>query len=283
MSHTTRWIKVISVALLVVLGLSVIGGATVTQAQGGGQGGAPGGRGGGQVGQLGTVMFVLLSETSKATKLSVVDILAELRTGKSLSEIIKANGGDVAAVKAAAKTSITDQVKAAVTNKRLTQQQADAALANLDQVLDRTLEFKVPTRSDVQDRVQRVAGVAILMRETAKQANITQRDLLTELRAGKTLAQIATEHKADPAKIVTAAVATTTTLINQRVTAGRMTKEEGDKLIAGLQKQYTDTMNAANPLGVGIRGGRPGRPGRPGQPGNQAPTAAPTAAATPAQ
>jgi hypothetical protein len=189
----------------------------------------------------------------------------------------------VAAVKAAAKTSITDQVKAAVTNKRLTQQQADAALANLDQVLDRTLEFKVPTRSDVQDRVQRVAGVAILMRETAKQANITQRDLLTELRAGKTLAQIATEHKADPAKIVTAAVATTTTLINQRVTAGRMTKEEGDKLIAGLQKQYTDTMNAANPLGVGIRGGRPGRPGRPGQPGNQAPTAAPTAAATPAQ
>jgi hypothetical protein len=280
MSHTTRWMKVISIALLVVLGLSVIGGATVTQAQGGGQGGVPGGRGGGQ---LGTVMFVLLSETSKATKLSTVDILAELRTGKSLSDIIKANGGDVAAVKAAAKTSITDQVKAAVTNKRLTQQQADAALANIDQVLDRTLEFKVPTRANVQDRVQRVAGVAILMRETAKQANITQRDLLTELRAGKTLAQIATANKADPAKIVTAAVATTTTLINQRVTAGRMTKEDGDKLIAGLQQQYTETMNAANPLGAGIRGGRPGRPGRPGQPGNQAPTAAPTAAATPAQ
>lgn len=280
MSQTIRWMKVISVALLVVLGLSVIGSVTVTQAQGGGQGG---GRGGRQPGQVGTIMFVLLSETSKATKLSTVDILAEMRTGKSLADIIKANGGDVAVVKAAAKTSITDQVKAAVTNKRLTQQQADAALANLDQALDRALDFKAPTQADIGDRVQRVAGVAILMRETAKQSNITEREVLTELRAGKTLTQIATAHNADPAKIVTAAVATTTSLINQRVTAGRMPKEDGDKLIAGLQQQYTQTMDAANPLGSGIRGGRPGRPGQPGQPGTPAPTAAPTAVATPAQ
>ncbi len=250
MKHTTRWIKVTSIALLVVLGITALGSATVTNAQDGGN--TP------DAGPLvrQALALVLLRETHKATGLSNADILKELRSGKTLAEVITGHGATVEAIKSAATTDVTNRVKQMVTNKRLTQDQADKLLANLDAALDKLINARWPGTAQ-QNRVTqmlRAAGVRLLVNETAKEGNIARRDLLKELREGKTLAQIATEHNADPAKIVAAAVTAATDAINKQVANKRLTQDQANKLIATLPDGLTKIMNQPYPLGRGAGG-----------------------------
>ncbi len=246
MKHATRWKKVISIALLVVMGFTVLGSTSVASAQG--EDPAVRRR---LVGQL---ALVLLEETHKATNLSRIDILKELRDGKTLAEVITAHGATVDAVKNAAKTTVTHRTNEAVKNGRLKQEQADQVLAGLDAALDKLINTKLPDRQDNRgERLLRAAGAGLLIQETAKQTNITQRDILKELRDGKTLTQIATAHNADPARIVAATVTTATTMINRFVENKRLTREQADALIAVLPAELNRLMNTQNPLG-GRRG-----------------------------
>jgi hypothetical protein len=249
MKHATRWKTVISIGLLVVMAFTVSGGTTIASAQG--EDPAVQRR---LVRQLATI---LLEETHKATNLSRIDILKELREGKTLAEVITGHGATIAAVKNAAKTTATNRVNEAVKNGRLKQEQADQMLAGLDAALDQLINAKLPATQDNRGaRLLRATGAGLLVRETAKQANIAQRDILKELREGKTLAQIATAHNADPAKIVSATVTTATTMINRLVDNKRLMKEQADALIAVLPAELNRLMNIQNPLG-GRRGANP--------------------------
>jgi polyhydroxyalkanoate synthesis regulator phasin len=260
MMHTTRWMKIVSVALLIALGLT----ASVTAVDA--QGNTPDDAARGRIARA--LMGVLMEETQKATNLSRVDILKELRDGKTLADVINAHGGTVEAVKSDAKASATDRIKKAVADGKLTQAQADNMLAHLDEALDTLVNHQWPgTQQDPRIRLLQAAGVRLLVRETATQANITQRDMLPELRAGKTLAQIATEHGADPARIVSAAVKQATDQINKLVANGKLKREQADKLIAALPDGLTKLMNMPYPLG--------NRPGK--RDGKSAPAATPVA------
>jgi hypothetical protein len=242
MKHTTRWMKVVSILLLTVLGISAFGSATVANAQGDNTPAAQR-----LVRQL---SLVLLEETHKATGLTNADILKELRGGKTLAEVITGHGATVEAVKSAAKTQATDKLKQAVTDGKITQKQADLVLARLDGAIDTLLNTKWPgtAAQDRQTQMLQAAGVRLLISETAKQSDISQRDLMNELRAGKTLAQVATEHHADPVKIVNAAVATATDRINKLVENDKLRREQADTLIAALPEGLTKLMNQPYPL-----------------------------------
>src|SRR5438874_11329719 len=104
MKHTTRWI--VSIALLMVLGLTAIGGATAANAQGNPPDSAQAGRA--QIARA--LMGVLMEETQKATNLTRLDILKELRDGKTLADVITAHGATVPAVQSAAKATATDHI-----------------------------------------------------------------------------------------------------------------------------------------------------------------------------
>ena len=239
-----RWMKLISMALLIALAFTALGSAAVN-AQGTSNSNA-----GNQVARR--LMVALLRESAKTLNLRQAQILKELRTGTALADVIKAHSGDVNAIQTAVKTTVTNQINQAVTNKRMQQTQADKLLAALDGALDKLLNAKWPgvaDRTAAVERQVRATSLAFLVRETAKQSNITQRELLKEIRSGKTLAQVATDHKADPNSIITAAVTDVTNRINQMVKNNRLSQADADKLIAALQPNLTQLMNTANPFG----------------------------------
>src|SRR5262249_47268608 len=147
-----------------------------------------------------------------------------------------------------AKAAITTQINQALSDKKITQDQANKALAQLDTVLNKLVNQKLPTSVDRRLRLLQAAGVGILVRETAKQTQLTQRDLLKELRSGKSLADIARAHNADPAKIVSAAVQTATNRINKLVSAGKLKDEQAKQLLAALPGAMNKFMNTPGPL-----------------------------------
>ena len=104
----------------------------------GGGGRGPGRHGGGP-GRL-------IDPAAKALGLSRQELATQLRSGKTLAEIAKAESKDLADVKTAIKMAATEQLDAAVKAGRLTDAQRDAEVAELDEHIDRFAEGRGPGR-----------------------------------------------------------------------------------------------------------------------------------------
>ena len=126
--------------------------------------------------------------------------------------------------------------------------QADKLTANLDKVLDRLVNRTPPTAADRRVQLLKAAAVGILVKETAAETKLAPRDLLKELRSGKTLSDIATAQNVDPNAIVTAAAKTIMDRVNKLVSSGKLTQAQADKLTNNLQANLTTLMNTPNPL-----------------------------------
>lgn len=84
---------------------------------------------------------IVMDVVTESTGLEAQDVRQELRDGKSLATIITENGGDVAAVKAQIISDATEQINQAVTDGKLSQEDADTLLAELDAHVDELLNF----------------------------------------------------------------------------------------------------------------------------------------------
>jgi Spy/CpxP family protein refolding chaperone len=102
----------------------------------------------------------------------------------------------------------------------------------------------------------------------AQVIGIDRTQVVTELRAGKTLAQIAEEHDVQPQAIADAFIAARRAWLQQLVTDGRLTQAQADQMLAMMTthvQQMLITPGGCNPgcpmcgTGGGPRGGRGGR------------------------
>jgi hypothetical protein len=132
-----------------------------------------------------------------------------------------------------------------------------------------------------------------LVAVAADTLNMTQVDLVTMLRNGRTIAQVAAERNVAPTTIVDAFVSTRQARMAEAVTAGRMTQAQADTMLATMRANVTARLNqpgtaqgggpgsgfvdedgdgvcdhaGSGPMGNGPRAGRPqggprGHPGR---------------------
>lgn len=74
----------------------------------------------------------------------------------------------------------------------------------------------------------------------AKVLNLSTTDLLTQLRGGKTLADVAKAQNVDEAKVKQAIIDAESAQIDRAVTDGILTKDQGDKLKAALTPDKID-------------------------------------------
>src|SRR5258708_11269627 len=275
-----RMMKIASIALVIVVTATPLGG-TVARADDATPAPTPAPDAArGQI--VKALAGALIDATVKDTKLTKADIVTALDTGKTLADIIKANGGDVATVEADAKATTLASIKQAVTDGKITQDQADKLTAGLDKALDTLVNYQFPKGAIAGNRrlqALTAAGTGLLVKATADASKISQRDLLKELRDGKTLAQIATEHNADVSQIVASTVTKATDAINKAVTAGKIKPDEAKALIASLPDGLTKLMNTLNPLMHLNHGGNGGKGNNNGA-GQNAPVS-PDAAGTP--
>ena len=105
-----------------------------------------GGRGHHGPGHHGLRAGGLLKPAADALGLTRRELATQLRAGKTLTEIAKAENKDVADVKAAVKRAATERLDAAVKAGRLTEAQRDEKLSRLDEHFDRFAEGKGPGR-----------------------------------------------------------------------------------------------------------------------------------------
>ena len=85
--------------------------------------------------------------------------------------------------------------------------------------------------------------VKALIAATAQVTHLTPTAVTEALGNGKTFNQIATDNKADPAAIQTAAIAALTTEINDAVTSGKITQTQADMLTKHLDKVVGKAMD----------------------------------------
>jgi len=76
---------------------------------------------------------------------------------------------------------------------------------------------------------------------------ITSDELKTELRAGKSLAEIATEKGVDTQKVIDAIVAEMTEKVNEKVAEGKITQNQADTMLANAVERVTAMVNREHP------------------------------------
>ena len=180
---------------------------------------------------------ILLQAAADATKLSTGDILKQVRGGKTLAEVITTNGASVETVVNAAVAKATDEINMAVKAGRLGQAQADALIANLQKVYTAAVNGKLHL---LAEKANAMVGV---LRLAAEQTGMTVKDIVAEIRSGKSLAAVLTEHNVDPAAFITSAVNAAKIRLDKAVTNGRITQADADKRLEQFQQRLTDRMN----------------------------------------
>jgi uncharacterized coiled-coil protein SlyX len=244
----------------VVLVGALAGGALAAQAQENtppadpqaqdGQPGPMGGRGGrgGQMGdgqrggRLGEDhQIYLMQAVMDATGLNLIEVSTQVRNGATLGEIVTANGGSIDAVAADAVAGVTEAINQAVADGRLTQEQADQALARITEVFTNVLTGEA--RDQALNRVMDVGIVQL----AAEQTGLNAREIAQQLRDGAALATILTDNGVDVTAFVTEATERAQARINLQVAEDRITTEQAAELMAQFNEQLNTLLNATTP------------------------------------
>jgi hypothetical protein len=238
-------------------------------------GGGPFGRGGGRA-DMATV----------ATALGVTEaeLRTELQAGKSIADVARAKGVDVQKVIDAVITAQTESLSQAVTAGRFTQAQADTLLANLRLTLPSQLQTKWVGfgpgtgepgigRGGRGDRGMGHGGIGGASLTTIATAlGVAEADLRTELQAGKSIADVASEKGVALQTVVDAVIAGQTTALSQAVANGRITQAQADAMLAQARANLPNLLELKGGFAFGGRGLGGGKwPGAP----NTAPAATP--------
>jgi hypothetical protein len=176
--------------------------------------------------------------------LSESDLRTKLRSGKTLAEVADATDGNSAkglvdALVAAARKNVA----ADVASGRLTQSQADRILAGLEQHVTARVDSTGPPAGPHGH-----GGPRGGLDAAAAYLGITESDLMSALRSGKTLGQVAdaTAGKSK-AGLVAALVADEKSHLSQAVEDGRLTQAQADQASATIEARVTDLVNGKLP------------------------------------
>lgn len=140
----------------------------------------------------GLVAGALVRTLAEETGLERRAIADELRTGKTLEQVAQENGATSDAIIQAARTNVEERLSQAVADGRIDQARADELLAEFDAVAPQAM---TSTELGQQfDRLWQGRGKAALVRTTADVTGLEPREVVEQLRAGKSLEQIAQEN-----------------------------------------------------------------------------------------
>ena len=169
-------------------------------------------------------------------------------------------GVTVDKVQTALRETLKAMVDKALTDGKLTQSQADKAQAGIDKLtFDKPLfgQF-LGARGRAGARVEFAIGAEVLD-AAAKKLGMTTQDLMTALRSGKTLTDVAKEKNVSLDDLKTVVVAAVDAKIDQAVKDGKLTKDQADKI-----KAQVDKMDLTQSFGMGMHKGGQFGPGKDG-------------------
>ena len=179
-----------------------------------------------------------LDVAAKALGMSHDELLAALRGGQSIADVAKAQGVDVPKVIDALTADATTRLEGAITSlpDRITQMVNHKGLPNFG---DRR------GRDGRRGRHGFRPGLDV----AASTIGITEAELVTAIRGGSSIADVAVAHHLDAQTVIDALVAKAGDRIDQEVTAGDLTKAEATARKVAVSATITAIVNHKGPAG----------------------------------
>ena len=176
------------------------------------------------------------------------------------------------AARPSAQARITEALAGLVTDGTITQAQADEVATTLAEQLPRGGHDGWDHDGWDHDGFGRAAFGQVAT-AAADALGVSQADLVTELRGGRSVADVAEEKGVDLDTVTTAVSDAVRTQIARAVGDGRITQARADAIEADLDAEITEELTEVHD---GHHGGRDGRDGPFGGPEDPGSTAAPT-------
>jgi len=189
--------------------------------------------------------------------MTVDDLMTALKDGKSLADVAAAQGISVEKLTADLLTQVKTQLDGLVSDGKLTQEQADNIYtqteSNIDQVVSDTSGFNFG--HGFGERGPR-GGVQV-MDAAATVLGMSVDDLMTALKDGKSLADVAAAQGINVDKLTADLLAQVKTQLDGLVSDGKLTQEQADSIYtqteSNIDQIVSDTSGFGGPCGP--RGG----------------------------
>lgn len=144
---------------------------------------------------------------------------------------------------------IRETLKPLLDNGTLTQAQIDAVV----KALEDARPAKTPRDGDLRKGGPKI-GRGVDLSTAATAIGVTEDEVRAALKAGQSLAELATSKGVEPQKVIDALVAQVVERGKATVASGKMTQTEADAQIAAATTRITDLVNGKAPLKVpGLR------------------------------
>ncbi len=207
----------------------------------------------------------VLAAAAGALGMTEAELVAELKAGKSIKQVAEAKNVDLTKVTDAMVAAMKAHLDAEVASGEHTQAEADAKLAKftsrLDEMVNRAGLPQHGGRGGHGDK--RGHGPArFASANLATVLKLTETELHTQLKSGKSLAQIAEAQNVDIADVKSVLTADFKAHLDAEVASGEHTQAEADAKLAEFTSRLDDMVNRVRPAGGHEgRGGHRGRHG----------------------
>jgi hypothetical protein len=172
--------------------------------------------------------------------LTPAQLREQLRSGKTLAQIAVAQGKTVAGLEAAIYADVQAHLDQAVANGRLTTAREQAILTRVKAHLDDIVNHAFPAIARPH-RPRFGAAVAAYL-------GVTPAELRTELRAGKSLAQIATDHGKTVAGLKAAILGAVKARLDKAVASGRLSSAQEQTILDRVSSHLDELVSRSRPL-----------------------------------
>jgi lambda repressor-like predicted transcriptional regulator len=178
------------------------------------------------------------------------EVISALRSGSTLAELAEENGSSGEELVDALVAVVAGHLAQAVEDGKITQERADEILAN---ATERITNFVFSThdgpRGPRDGEGPRFKG--IFMETVMETLGVTKGEVISALRSGSTLAELAEENGSSGEELVDALVAVVAGHLAQAVEDGKITQERADEILANATERITNFVFSTHAPGRG--------------------------------
>jgi D-Tyr-tRNAtyr deacylase len=169
----------------------------------------------------------LLKAAAQYIGVGKADLVKDALAGKTLAQIATGHGKTVDGLKAAMLAAVKTRLDAAVAVGKATTAQEQTKLDRAAKLIDRIVNAKI-------GKVTRRAGKAKLLNVAARYLGVSPKALTADLKAGKSLAQVATAHGKTAAGLKDALLEAFKAHLDKAMAANRITAAQAQERIAKI-------------------------------------------------
>ncbi len=208
---------------------------------------------------------------AEALGLDVADLHERLHDGETVADIAAAQGVAIGDVIDVLVSSAEQRLAAAVDNERLTREEADRRLADIEERITAMVNGEIDVGPHHRHHGPRGLRLGYAV---ADLLGLDGPELMEQLRAGATLADIAADQGVSVDDLAAAIMAPIVERLEQAVAAGGLTRGEADATLTRIEARVDELIDGDLPLRD--RGFGPGTHRRPGAGSGPGVSGAPT-------